>query len=79
MIPPRRIQLSGQPIGGDAFPAIITPLVGRTPEAIADELAAIVPKKPDLLEWRIDFFDAIGDTARVVDTARGRSGVAVVL
>ena len=45
-------------------------MVGRTREAIVDELAAIVPKGPDLLEWRIDFFEAIGDLARVVATAR---------
>jgi 3-dehydroquinate dehydratase I len=70
MTPPRRIQLSGKPVGSDAFPLIITPLVGRTPEAIADELAAILPKAPDILEWRVDFFDAIGDTARVIGTAR---------
>lgn len=70
MTTPRRIELNGKPIGDGAFPLIITPLVGRTPDAIAGELAAIVPKKPDMLEWRIDFFEAIGDTDRVVETAR---------
>lgn len=67
---PRRIELNGRPVGDGAFPLIITPLVGSTSEAIAGELAAILPKKPDLLEWRVDFFAAIGDTARVVETAR---------
>ena len=60
----------GKPIAGGAYPAIITPLVGRTPAEVMDELTAILPKKPDLLEWRIDFFEAIGDTARVIETAR---------
>jgi 3-dehydroquinate dehydratase-1 len=29
-----------------------------------------VRQKPDLVEWRVDFFDRIGDTAAVIDTAR---------
>lgn len=83
MTPARPITLRGQPIGGGAFPLIITPLVGATPEAIAGELAAIVPKGPDLLEWRIDFFEAIGDTVRVVESARAiraaAAGIPVLL
>ena len=66
----RLITVQGKPLGNAALPAIITPLVGKTPAAVLDEVAAIVPKRPDLLEWRIDFFEAIGDIAAVVDTAR---------
>jgi 3-dehydroquinate dehydratase-1 len=83
MTPARPITLHGKPIGSGSFPAIITPLVGATPEAIAGELAAIVPRKPDLIEWRIDFFEAIGDTGRVIDTARAiraaAAGIPVLL
>ena len=57
------IHVQGKPLGGGALPAIITPLVGKTKAALLDEVAAIVPKQPDLLEWRIDFFEGIGDTA----------------
>lgn len=67
---PRHIELRGRPIGAGAFPLIITPLVGRTPAAIDAELEAIVPKQPDMLEWRIDFFEGIADRAQVQDTAR---------
>ena len=63
------ILIGGRPLGGDAMPAIITPLVGRTRAMILEEVAAIAPKKPDLLEWRIDFFEAIGDHQAVIDTA----------
>jgi len=66
----RSIQLKGQPIGGGAFPLIITPLVGRTVPELMGELEAILPKQPDLLEWRIDFFDGIADADRVIETAR---------
>jgi 3-dehydroquinate dehydratase-1 len=65
----RLIQVQGKPLGGGTLPIIITPLVGKTRAEVLDEVAAIVPKKPDLLEWRIDFFQAIGDIPAVIDTA----------
>ena len=77
------ILVQGKPLGGGALPVIITPLVGATAQAILDEVAAIVPKAPDLLEWRVDFFAAIGDTQAVIDTAlairRAAGGIPVLL
>lgn len=70
MAQPTPIRLNGQPIGTGAFPSIITPLVGRTPADLMGELDAILPKKPDLLEWRIDFFEGIADIDLVIETAR---------
>lgn len=67
---PRHIELGGRPVGAGAFPLVITPLVGRTPAAIEAELEAIVPRQPDLLEWRIDFFERIAERAQVQATAR---------
>lgn len=78
----RPIQLRGKPIGSGAFPLIITPLVGRTPAELDSELQAILPKQPDMLEWRIDFFEGIGDADLVVETARAikrRAGPVPVL
>ena len=77
------IEVNGKPLGGGTLPVIITPLVGKTAEAIHDEVAAIIPKKPDLLEWRIDFFADIGDAKAVVDTAlsirKAAAGIPVLL
>ena len=77
------IEVHGKPLGDGALPVIITPLVGKTLAAILDEVAAIVPKQPDLLEWRIDFFESIGDIPAVVDTAlairRAAGGIPVLL
>lgn len=70
MAPTRPLQLRGQPIGTGDSPAIITPLVGRTRDELEVELQAILPLRPDMLEWRVDFFDAIGDTAQVIAAAR---------
>ena len=64
-----KADLWGQTKGGDT-PLICTPLVGRTRERLLAEVAGILTKNPDLFEWRADYFDAIGDTAAVLDTLR---------
>jgi 3-dehydroquinate dehydratase-1 len=63
------IDVRGRKLGGET-PLICTPLVGRTRERVLAEAASVVAKKPDVIEWRVDFFDGIGDTAAVLDTAR---------
>ena len=49
---------------------ICTPLVARTAAAITSELASILTKKPDVIEWRVDFFDEIHDANRVIAVTR---------
>ncbi len=59
----------GRKPGGDT-PLVCTPLVGRTRERVLAEATGILPKSPDLLEWRVDHFGAIADTAAVIETLR---------
>ncbi len=59
----------GRKPGGET-PLVCTPLVGRTRERVLAEAAGILPKSPDLLEWRVDHFGAIADTAAVIETLR---------
>ena len=70
------ITLHGEPVAGGAIPVICTPLVGRTREEVLSEVAAVLPKHPDVLEWRVDFFGGIGDTGLVLDTARALKAAA---
>lgn len=63
------IELNGQAIAGGKLPLICTPLVGRTLDDILTELAVVLPKKPDVLEWRVDFFEQIADSAAVIAAA----------
>lgn len=65
----RPIELRGRPLAQGRLPAVCIPLVGRTREALAAEAQAVAAKSPDLLEWRVDFFDGIADTAAVLETA----------
>ncbi|MEJ8839165.1 type I 3-dehydroquinate dehydratase [Ramlibacter sp. AN1133] len=66
MIP---IQVEGRPLAGGRLPAVCAPLVGRTRAALATEAAAVAAKRPDLLEWRVDFFGPIADTREVLAAA----------
>ncbi|WP_305073249.1 type I 3-dehydroquinate dehydratase [Propionivibrio sp.] len=66
----KRIQVGGKAIGRSGQPLICTPVIGRSRAAVLDELAALLPKAPDLIEWRVDFFEGFGDIAAVIDMAR---------
>ncbi|MDP3618791.1 MAG: type I 3-dehydroquinate dehydratase [Ramlibacter sp.] len=70
-------------VGQARFPAICAPLVARTREAILEEVKAVAHKRPDILEWRVDFFEGIGDAQAVVEVAaairEAAPGIALLL
>jgi 3-dehydroquinate dehydratase-1 len=65
----KSIEVRGRKLGGDT-PLICSPLVGRTRERLAAEAAVVLGKKPDVIEWRVDFFEAVADAAAVLDAGR---------
>jgi 3-dehydroquinate dehydratase-1 len=65
----KRLDLGGD-TGAAAPPLICAPLVGATREALVAEARAAAARRPDLVEWRVDFFAGIGDAGEVVDVAR---------
>jgi 3-dehydroquinate dehydratase-1 len=70
MIPKSRpIDIRGRRLGSGDAPLICTPVVGRTRDAVLGELATVLAKQPDLVEWRVDFFAEIADTGAVTDLA----------
>ena len=73
---PKHIEIGGHAIAGGKFPLICTPLVGRTFDKLMAELDVVLPKKPDVLEWRVDFFEQIGDTSAVIAAATAIKGKA---
>jgi 3-dehydroquinate dehydratase-1 len=66
---PKAIQLNGKNLGDGRFPAICVPLVGRTRDRLLSEAAIVVAKQPDIIEWRVDFFEDIADTVAVTEMA----------
>ncbi|UOF92753.1 type I 3-dehydroquinate dehydratase [Fodinisporobacter ferrooxydans] len=49
---------------------ICTPLIGKDQDALVGELTKVIPKQPDLIEWRVDFFDGIANVNEVMDAAK---------
>lgn len=60
------VEIRGRVLGGDKPPLICTPLTGESEAAILSELNKILPKEPDLIEWRVDFFQGIGNLQEVI-------------
>ncbi|MDE2367748.1 MAG: type I 3-dehydroquinate dehydratase [Burkholderiales bacterium] len=65
----KTIDTRGKRLGGET-PLLCTPLVGRNAERVLAEAASVLRGKPDIIEWRVDFFDAIADTAAVIAVAQ---------
>ena len=55
------IDIRGRKLGGDT-PLICSPLVGPTRERLLAEAANVAAKHPDVIEWRVDFFEQIADS-----------------
>ena len=68
-MPDKIIDIRGRKLGGET-PLICSPLVGRTHKRILEEAANVAAKSPDVIEWRVDYFEGIGDTAAVLETGR---------
>lgn len=64
------IGCKGWPLANGRLPAICAPLVAASADALAQEAAVVAAKEPDLLEWRVDFFQGIADTQQVLAAAR---------
>ncbi len=60
------IKVRGREMSGD-HPHICVPLIGGNKTEIISELENIIRKKPDLVEWRADYFEELADTSKVID------------
>lgn len=65
----RAVRVRNILIGGDE-PCICAPVVGADAGQVLEEAKQIAEKKPHLIEWRADFFQAIHDEREVAATAK---------
>ena len=56
-------------IGSTEVPLICAPLVAKKQADLLNEAASVLAKKPDIIEWRADFFEEINQADRVIATA----------
>jgi 3-dehydroquinate dehydratase I len=71
----KRIEVHGKPVAGGKLPLVCTPLVGATRDALLDEARTVAAKRPDVVEWRVDFFEPIARAHDVVDAARALKSI----
>ncbi|MEW5322971.1 type I 3-dehydroquinate dehydratase [Geobacillus thermoleovorans] len=71
----RAVRVRNVLIGGDE-PCICAPVVGADAGQVLEETRQISAKKPHLIEWRADFFQAIHDEQQVAATAREMRAIA---
>ena len=63
---PARIRVRRVTLGGDAT-LVCAPLVATTRAALLVEARAVLRNRPDVLEWRVDYFREIEDTQAVLE------------
>ena len=72
------ILVQGRPLAGGQLPAVCAPLVAPDRASLLAEAAAVAAKQPDLLEWRVDFFqghDRVQEIARLGRELRDATGL----
>ncbi len=64
------LEVRGRRVGAAAQPLLCAPLIAKNRDALRAEAAGVAEKKPDLIEWRVDHFAAIGDTTAVLECGK---------
>lgn len=62
-----KVEVRGKVFGGETGLACI-PMVPATKEALLDEVQQVVALEPDIIEWRVDYFDKVADAEYVKET-----------
>ena len=55
---------------GVGVPKICVPIVGKTKEDVLDQAKVILDTPADIIEWRMDWFEAVEDTNAVAEMAK---------
>ncbi len=53
---------------GEGSPKIVVPIVGKTEEEIIEKASSFTKYKIDVVEWRVDFYNEVGDTNKLLST-----------
>lgn len=69
-----KIEVKGKVFGGDKM-LVCLPLVSRNKELLIEQAKDICALNPDIIEWRVDFFDTVEDVDSVVDALKALSKV----
>ncbi|UTR11564.1 type I 3-dehydroquinate dehydratase [Evansella sp. LMS18] len=62
----KTLQVRGKVISG-SMPAVCLPITGRTRDEILKDTEHAKKTGPDMIEWRADFFEGLGDETKVTE------------
>ena len=62
----KAITIKGKEIGGEK-PQICIPITSTKPSELMEELREVISSNPDLIEWRVDYFDDVEDADKVIE------------
>jgi len=57
-------------------PAVCVPIISQTRQSLLDDMRAVLAQNPDLIEWRVDYFDEIADVDAVIETGLALRAIA---
>lgn len=60
-----QVEVKGKSFGGEKLLECI-PIISKNREQLIQDVSQVVAHKPDIIEWRIDWFDRLDDTDYVV-------------
>lgn len=55
---------------GEGIPKICIPIIGKTKEEILFQALQVMEQDPDIVEWRVDWFQKVFETDQVIETAK---------
>ncbi|MCD8010978.1 MAG: type I 3-dehydroquinate dehydratase [Lachnospiraceae bacterium] len=64
-----KVEVKGKVFGGEKCLSCI-PMIPATRAALVEETKAVAAMKPDIIEWRVDYFEEAGDAAATADALK---------
>lgn len=58
------------------MPAVCVPIIARTRQDLLEDIRLALDQNPDLIEWRVDYFDEIADVDAVIETGLALHAIA---
>jgi 3-dehydroquinate dehydratase-1 len=67
-----KVEVKGKVFGGEEM-LICLPLVSKNQETLVEQAKELCDLNPDIIEWRVDFFDRVEDIESVVEALKALS------
>lgn len=70
----KKVEVKSVVFGGEKM-LICLPLVSKNQESLVEQARELCDMNPDIIEWRVDYFDTVADVESVVDALKALSEI----